>query len=103
MSQFQSCQNSMTSCGMAFFYLERNYNNPILCPNPEMCIDKFKPSDEAGLVLYNAVTSCYSMDPQCMPSSGSGSGSGSGLFFLGSGSGSGSSSGCGSTLAIPSC
>ena len=93
MSQFQSCEN-ISTCSIAFENLGRNIDdNPMLCPNFEMCIDEFRPSDEAGLVLYNAVASCYSVDP-CMPSSGSGSGYGSG---------SGSSSGCGSTPAIPSC
>ena len=99
MSQFQSCNNNWI-CAYSFKNLGESIDNPMVCPNPSMCIDKFKPSDSVGLVLYYAVASCYSMDPQCMPSSGSGSGSSSGS---GSGSGSGSSSGCGSTPAIPSC
>ena len=99
MSQLQSCLKN-PACDISFQNLGESIDNPMVCPNPSMCIDKFKPSDSVGLVLYYAVASCYSMDPQCMPSSGSGSGSSSGS---GSGSGSGSSSGCGSTPAIPSC
>ena len=92
MYEFQSCENN-SECGTSFRNLTESYNNPMMCSNPEMCIEDFKPSDAAGLELYNAVTSCYSMDPQCMPFSGSGSGSGSG-----------SSSGfadCGSTPSRP--
>ena len=83
MSQFESCENN-SECGTSFHNLTESYHNPIGCPNPEMCIDEFKPSDKDALVLYNAVTSCYSMDPECMRSSGSGSGSGSGFADCGS-------------------
>ena len=84
MSQLQSCLKN-PACDISFQNLGESIYNPMLCPNPQMCIDEYKPSDEAALVFYNAVTSCYSMDPLCLSSSGSGSGSGSG------------SAGCGST------
>ena len=64
MSQFESCEK-ISTCSIAFENLGRNINNSMVCPNLEMCIGTFKPSDEAGLVLYNAVTSCYYMDPEC--------------------------------------
>ena len=83
MSEKQSCDNNL-ECGISFHNLGENFYNPMVCPNPEVCINVFKPSDEAGLVLYDAVTSCYSMDPECMRSSGSGSGSGSGFADCGS-------------------
>ena len=70
MSQLQSCLKN-PACDISFQNLGESIDNPIVCPNPEMCIDKFKPSDKDALVLYNAVASCYSMDPQCIPSSGS--------------------------------
>ena len=99
MSQLQSCESNPT-CGIAFETLERDIDNSTVCPSIEFCMSKYKPSDADSLLLYDAVTSCYSMDPQCIPSSGSGSGSGSGSPSSGSGSGSGSS-GCGGTPSRP--
>ena len=74
MSQQQSCENDL-ACWMSFLNLGPNFivNNPMVCPNRETCIDMFKPSDADSLLLYDAVTSCYSIDPQCDSGSGSGS------------------------------
>ena len=107
MSQLQSCENN-PECSISFNNLRENVDNPMMC-DPEnllMCIGKFQPSDADSRELYNAVTSCYSIDPQCMPSSGSGSGSSSGSSSPSSDSGSGSGSGsgfadCGSTPSRP--
>ena len=100
MSQLQSCEINPT-CGIAFRnlsqFLSINIDNPTLDLSSE--ISNYKPSDADGLLLYNNVTSCYSVDLRCMPSSGSGSGSGSTSSGSGSGSGSTTTSTTASTTS----